>query len=73
MIQYIFLSIAFLALLNLLLINILEIITYYHDNYSCAAHPGRIRGASEPAAVDIGGIRYNVKWLIRDGEKVGDL
>lgn len=76
MVQYIFLSIALLALLNLLFINILDIITYYHDNYSCAANAGRIRGASEPIPapagepdfVELGGLRYSVEWIIKDGD-----
>ncbi len=78
MIQYIFLSIALLALLNLLFINILEIIKYYHEHYSSGANAGRIRGASEPIPapagkpgfVELGGLRYSVEWIIKDGDYI---
>ena len=67
MVQFILLSIALVALLNLLALSILEIITYYHVNYHEGAHPGRIRGALVPAGVRLGGMSYNVKWIILEG------
>lgn len=71
MVQFILLSIALVALFNLLVLSILEIITYYHDNYHVnyheGAHPGRIRGALVPAGVRLGGMSYNVKWIILEG------
>jgi hypothetical protein len=68
MFQIIALTIALIALILDLIITILEALMYYHANYHVGAHPGRIRGASVPAAVVMGGMRYNVKWIILDGD-----
>lgn len=53
-----------IALILNIIITILEALNYYHVNY----HPGRMRGASGdhefPARIRIGGMWYNVKWII---------
>lgn len=70
MVQYIFLSIALLALFNLLLINIHEIITYYYDHFYPAHNrrkPAHKSCHTAAPGVEIGGLRYNVEWLIDEG------
>ena len=64
-INTILLIIAIIILLINITLTILEAIRYYHLTY----HPGRIRGASGahsiPAGrVRIGGMWYNVRWII---------
>ena len=67
MFQIIALSVALIALILDLIFTILEALMYYHATYHVGAQPGRIRGASVPAAVVMGGMRYNVKWIIWEG------
>ena len=62
-----------------LILTIVEAFNTYHALYSSPAHPGRIRGESEPIStgpegsmcgdrvkgrIKIGGMWYNVEWLI---------
>ena len=62
-----------------IILTILEAYNTYHELYSSSAHPGRIRGASEPISsgpegsmsgekvkgrIKLGGMWYNVEWLI---------
>lgn len=68
MFQIIALSVALIALIVDLILTILEALMYYHATNHVGEHPGRIRGASVPAAVVMGGLRYNVKWIILDGD-----
>lgn len=65
--QTIILTFAVIIITINLILTILEAYRYYHDNYHVGAHSGRIRGASDPAAVVIDGMRYNVKWIIWEG------
>lgn len=65
--RMILLSIACILLFINIIFTILEGFRYYHETYHVGAHAGRIRGASVPAAVEIDGIRYNVKWVIWEG------
>lgn len=67
MFQIIALSVSLIALILDLIFTIQEALMYYHATYHVGAHPGRIRGASVPAAVVMGGMRYNVKWIIWEG------
>lgn len=68
MFQIIALTIALIALILDLILTILEAYLYYHSTYHVGAHPGSIRGTSVPAAVVLGGMRYNVKWIIWEGD-----
>ena len=72
MFQIIALSVALIALILDLIFTIMEALMYYHSTYHVGAHSGRIRGASVPAAVVMGGMRYNVKWIIWEGEILED-
>lgn len=73
MTQPILLLIAAIILLINLILTIHEAYTYYKSTYSFTAHPGRIRGASDPGPgkddfVEVKGMRYNVSWIIKEGE-----
>ena len=68
--RVILLFVACILLFINIIFTILEGFNYYHANYHLGAHSGRIRGASEPAAVVIDGMRYNVKWIIWEGDYV---
>ena len=79
MIKTVLLIIATALLLVNLILTIVEAFNTYHALYPSTAHPGRIRGASEPIStgpegsmcsdrvkgrIKIGGMWYNVEWLI---------
>lgn len=79
MIKTVLLIIATALLFVNLILTIVEAFNTYHALYPSAAHPGRIRGASEPIStgpegsmcgdrvkgrIKIGGMWYNVEWLI---------
>ena len=83
MFKTILLLVATLLLFVNIILTILEAYNTYHELYSSSAHPGRIRGASEPISsgpegdmggsmsgervkgrIKIGGMWYNVEWLI---------
>lgn len=79
MIRTVLLLIAMVLLIINTILTILEARRTYHEIFSSAAHPGRIRGASEPIStgpegsmsgdrvkgrIKIGGMWYNVEWLI---------
>ena len=79
MMQPILLSIAAIILLINLILTIREALCYFPS----AAHPGRIRGASEPGPgenektkgtgwIEIAGMRYNVEWIIIGREMIED-
>ena len=70
MVKIILLIVSIALLFINIIITILEGFNYYHANYHLGAHAGRIWGASEPAAVVIDGMRYNVKWIIWEGDYV---
>lgn len=83
MVRTVLLLIAMVLLIINIILTILEARNTYHEIFSSAAHPGRIRGASEPIStgpegdmcgsmsgdrvkgrIKIGGMWYNVEWLI---------
>lgn len=79
MLKTVLLIIATALLFVNLILTIVEAFNTYHALYPSAAHPGRIRGASEPIStgpegsmcgdrvkgrIKIGGMWYNVEWLI---------
>ena len=66
MVKTILLIVSIALLFINIILTILEGFNYYH----LGAHAGRIRGSSEPAAVVIDGMRYNVKWIIWEGDYV---
>lgn len=70
MLKTILLIVSIALLFINIILTILEGFNYYHANYHLGAHAGRIRGASVPAAVVIDGMRYNVKWIIWEGDYV---
>lgn len=70
MVKTILLIVSIALLFINIILTILEGFNYYHANYHLGEHAGRIRGASEPAAVVIDGMRYNVKWIIWEGDYV---
>lgn len=66
-----FLIIAVLALVIVFMLTILDAISLFHEIYPSGANPGRIRGesgASGPDYVVLGGMRYNVEWIIKGEE-----
>lgn len=74
-----FLLIALTALLIILTSTIKEVIDILHVYYSSAAHPGRIRGASEPGPEDYVSLDLKpeelkiVKMIIDKGRFIDDL
>lgn len=79
MVRTVLLLIAMVLLIINIILTILEARRTYHEIFSSTAHPGRIRGASEPIStgpegsmcgdrvkgrIKIGGMWYNVEWLI---------
>lgn len=79
MVRTVLLLIAMVLLIINIILTILEARRTYHEIFSTSAHPGRIRGASEPIStgpegsmsgekvkgrIKIGGMWYNVEWLI---------
>lgn len=79
MVRTVLLLIAMVLLIINIILTILEARNTYHEIFSSTAHPGRIRGASEPIStgpegsmcsdrvkgrIKIGGMWYNVEWLI---------
>lgn len=79
MFKTVLLLVATVLLFVNIILTILEAYNTYHEIFSSAAHPGRIRGASEPIStgpegsmcsdrvkgrIKIGGMWYNVEWLI---------
>lgn len=79
MFKTVLLLIATVLLFVNIILTILEAYNTYHEIYSSAAHPGRIRGASDPIStgpegsmssekvkgrIKLGGMWYNVEWLI---------
>lgn len=70
-----FLLIALTALLIILTSTIKEVIDILHVYYSSAAHPGRIRGTSEPGPEDYVSPEelFDVKIIIDKGRFCDDL
>ena len=70
-----FLLIALTALLIILTSTIKEVLDILHVHYSSAAHPGRIRGASEPGPEDYVSPEglFDVKMIIDKGRFIDDL
>ena len=83
--QILFLIIALLALIILLILTILEAASIFHLHYPCGANFGPFRAhdtnvgakcrTSEPITaypdkVMIGGLYYNVRWIIQGKEGV---
>ena len=79
MFKTVLLLIATVLLFVNIILTIIEAFNTYHEIFSSSAHPGRIRGASEPirtgpegsmcgdrvkGRIKIGGLWYNVEWLI---------
>ena len=79
MFKTILLLVATVLLFVNIILTIVEAFNTYHEIFSSAAHPGRIRGVSEPIStgpegsmsgdrvkgrIKIGGMWYNVEWLI---------
>lgn len=79
MFKTVLLLIATVLLFVNIILTILEAYNTYHELYTSTAHPGRIRGASDPIStgpegsmsrekvkgrIKLGGMWYNVEWLI---------
>lgn len=69
-IYLILMCIAIITLTVNIILTIMEALRCYHANY----HPGSIRGGSGdheyPDRVLIGGLWYNVRWIIKGREGV---
>ena len=68
-----FLIISILCLIIVLILTINEAIQTFHAYYPSGANPGRIRGESGacgPDYVVLGGMRYNVEWIIKGEEGI---
>ena len=79
MFKTVLLLIATVLLFVNIILTILEAYNTYHELYSSTAHPGRIRGASDPIStgpegyvsnergqgkINLGGMWYNVEWYM---------
>ena len=67
MVQILLLSIALICLITSLILTILEAYDYYQDHFKRRV-PGEYPAPKSCGdAVELGGLKYGVKWIIKEG------